>query len=198
MLFRHGAEVSEEMALSPSLRTELFGKPGSDKQPFSLKQLSRDVLRKAMRIITGGRTIQPLVASLENSAELDKKSGDYLVCDPSGHWRKKLVISRICFLLIFKVLLQASNLVKIKVKTGVVGIAMGASSVCVAVFRNNKVEIIPNDLGNKTTPAYVAFRDHPTRRYCIETVVGEAAKEQVNKAFEIYDKLYCLFSLVHQ
>ena len=99
----------------------------------------------------------------------------------------------------FKVLLQASNLVKLEVKTGAaVGIAMGASSVCVAVLRNNKVEIIPNDLGNKTTPAYVAFRDHPTRRHGIETVVGEAAKEQVNKAFEIYDKLYYLFSLVHQ
>ena len=171
------------LPLSSSLQSELFGKPGSHKQPRSLKQLSRDVLRKTMRIITGGRTIQPLVASLENSAELDQDSGNFLVCDPSGDWRKKLVISRI-FLLIFKFLLQASNLVKLEVKTGAaVGIVMGDSSVCVAVFRNNEVEIIPNDLGNKTTPAYVAFRDHPTRRHGIETVVGEAAKEQVNEFF---------------
>ena len=77
------------MVLSPSLRTEFFG---SLKQPRSLKQLSRDTVRKTMRIINGGRTIQPLVASLENSGKLPKKFGDYLVCDPSEDWRKELVV----------------------------------------------------------------------------------------------------------
>ena len=93
-------------------------------------------------------------------------------------------------------MLQASNLVKLEVKTGAaVGIAMGASSVCVAVLRNNKVEIIPNDLGNTTTPAYVALRHHPTKKL-FEIVVGEAAKEQVNESFKIYGQYY-LFSLDH-
>ena len=61
-------------------------------KPASLKRLSRDSVRKSMRILTGGRSIRPLVAELENSGELDKDSGDFLLCDPPVNWREKMVI----------------------------------------------------------------------------------------------------------
>ena len=62
---------------------------------------------------------------------------------------------------------------------GALGIDLGTSYSCVGVFRNDKVEIIPNVLGRKTTPSYIAFRGHPTKKNRIETVIGEAAKDQV-------------------
>ena len=45
-----------------------------------------------MRILTDSKTIQPLVAILEDSGELDKDCGNFLVYDPSGSWREKMVI----------------------------------------------------------------------------------------------------------
>ena len=60
----------------------------------TLKKLSRDSLRKSMRILTGGRSIRPLVAELENSGELSKDCGDFLLCDPPGNWREKMVAAR--------------------------------------------------------------------------------------------------------
>ena len=62
---------------------------------------------------------------------------------------------------------------------GALGIDLGASYSCVGVVQGDKVEIIPNDLGNKMTPSYISFRDHPTRKRRVETVIGEAAKDQV-------------------
>ena len=63
-----------------------------------------------------------------------------------------------------------------------IGIDLGTTYSCVGIWKNNKADIIPNPMGNRTTPSVVGFKDK-------EILIGEASKGLITRNYEniIYD-----------
>lgn len=62
-----------------------------------------------------------------------------------------------------------------------IGIDLGTTYSCVAVWKNDRIEIIPNAQGYRTTPSCVAFVD-------AARLIGDGAKNQatINPANTIF------------
>nr|CAB3501243.1 unnamed protein product [Digitaria exilis] len=79
-----------------------------------------------------------------------------------------------------------------------VGIDLGTTYSCVAVWRHDRGEVIPNDQGNRLTPSCVAFTDD-AERLVGDAAVNQAALNPTNTIFgENYTRaihhLVCLYS----
>jgi len=88
------------------------------------------------------------------------------------------------YCLLLSALLYAASAAEEKpvINGPVIGIDLGTTYSCVGIFKNQKVDIIANDQGNRIMPSYVAFTD-------TERIVGEAAKNQatINPENTIFD-----------
>ena len=54
----------------------------------------------------------------------------------------------------------------------VIGIDLGTTNSCAAVWKNGQLEVVPNEMGYRTTPSIVSFLE-------TETIIGNAAKKKM-------------------
>ncbi|KAJ1689160.1 hypothetical protein LUZ63_013315 [Rhynchospora breviuscula] len=64
-----------------------------------------------------------------------------------------------------------------------IGIDLGTTYSCVAVWEHDHVEIITNDQGNRTTPSYASFTDE--ERFVGESAFNNAAMDPINTIYGV-------------
>jgi heat shock protein 1/8 len=62
-----------------------------------------------------------------------------------------------------------------------IDIDLGTTYSCVAVWQHERMEIIVNDQGNRTTPSYVAFT--PVERLVSDATKNQVARNPLNSVF---------------
>ncbi|XP_015942837.1 heat shock 70 kDa protein [Arachis duranensis] len=63
-----------------------------------------------------------------------------------------------------------------------IGIDLGTTYSCVAVWQNNHVDVIPNEQGNRTTPSCVSFTD--TQRLLGDAAINQLSLNPLNTVFD--------------
>ena len=63
-----------------------------------------------------------------------------------------------------------------------IGIDLGTTNSCVAVWKNGQIQIAPSEMGTRTTPSVVSFTDS-------ERIIGVAAKKRMRSNYQntVYD-----------
>ncbi|XXG54708.1 hypothetical protein AAC387_Pa03g2520 [Persea americana] len=64
-----------------------------------------------------------------------------------------------------------------------IGIDLGTTYSCAAVWKHDRIEIIPNDLGNRITPSCVAFTEE--MRLIGDAAINQASANSINTIFEV-------------
>ena len=80
----------------------------------------------------------------------------------------------------------------------VIGIDLGTTFSCVAVWRNGEPEVLANDLGARTTPSWVAFTDTAGERLVGEGAKNQAARNTSRTLFNIKRIIGRQFSECHE
>ena len=66
-----------------------------------------------------------------------------------------------------------------------IGIDLGTTYSCCAVWRNNRVDVCPNEQGNRITPSYVAFTTDENKRLVGDSAKNQAAQNPANTVFDV-------------
>jgi len=67
----------------------------------------------------------------------------------------------------------------------IIGIDLGTTNSVIGVWRNNQVEIIPNHLGQQTTPSWVAFNPINSEKLIGEPARRQASNNSKNTVFDV-------------